>query len=449
MLRLVPLPIRACTEAGSELGDLMIAEIISVGTELLLGQIVDTNAAYLAEKLSGLGISLYRQTTVGDNLGRFSDALRQSLERADLVITTGGLGPTADDITAQGIANSVGDQLILNQECADHIKELFQRRGLKLLDSHFKQAQIPASASPLPNPVGSAPGIFLEKEGKVIIALPGVPAEMKAMFEQSVVPYLRDQTGDSGIIHSRVLRFAGIGESYVENSLRDLIQAQRNPTIAPLAKMGEVNLRITAQAPDLETARQMIEPIEAQVRERLGEFLFGTDEESLEQVIGEMLRSAGLTLAVAESCTGGLICHRITNVPGSSDYLLSGVVAYSNQAKIELLGVPEETISAHGAVSEETARAMAQGVIRMSGAQVGLSATGIAGPTGATPTKPVGLVYVAAAWDDQVQCQEHRFSGDRETIKERTAQAALTLLHQVLAEICREQAPAVSKVSHG
>ena len=414
----------------------MRVELLSVGTELLLGEIVDTNAAYLAEKLSELGINVYYKQTVGDNAERLAAALRIALSRADVVLATGGLGPTEDDITAATVADLMGVPLVEDEGAADRIRSIARQRGLRLLDRLLKQARVPQGAVVVPNPVGTAPGFILTRDGKTVITLPGVPAEMRAMAEQTVLPYLAELAGreDTAVIVSRVLRLAGIGESQAEADIRDLIDSQTNPTIAPLAKTYEVCLRITARAPDRAAAQALIAPIEAEIRRRLGEHVYGADDESLERLIRDRLRSAGHTLAAAESCTGGLIGHRLTNVPGSSAYLLASLVTYSNQAKTRFLGVPEATLREYGAVSEQTARAMAEGVRQACGADYGLSVTGIAGPTGGTPEKPIGLTYVGVADAGGSQVEEHRLRGDRQSIKERAAQAALYLLYRRLRE---------------
>jgi len=413
----------------------MDLELLSVGTELLLGEIVDTNAAYLAEKLSELGINVYHKTTVGDNAERLAAALRVILGRADVVLATGGLGPTEDDITAAVVARVMGVDLVEDEVSAERIRSFARQRGLTVLGSLLKQARVPRGAIVVPNPVGTAPGFIHVNDGKTAIALPGVPAEMKAMAEQTVLPYLagRAQAAGGAVIVSRILRLAGIGESQAEAEISDLIRGS-NPTVAPYAKTFEVHLRIGARAPDREAAQAMIAPLEAEIRRRLGQHVYGVDGETLEAAIGGMLRKRGKTLALAESCTGGLIGHRITNVPGSSDYLLASLVTYSNQAKVNLLGVPAETIAQHGAVSEETARAMAEGVRVTCGADVGVSVTGIAGPTGATPEKPVGLTYIAVANQTGTVIEEHRLRGDRLMVKERAAQTALYLLYRRLRE---------------
>jgi nicotinamide-nucleotide amidase len=413
----------------------MQVELLSVGTELLLGQIVDTNAAYLAGKLSELGVNVYHKTTVGDNAERLAAALRISLGRSDVVFATGGLGPTKDDITAAVVAHVMGVNLVEDQTSAAKIRSFARDRGLTLLDSLLKQAVVPEGAQVVPNPVGTAPGFISTRDGRTAIALPGVPTEMKAMAEQTVLPYLAARAAKeegAAVILSRTLRLAGIGESQAEAEIGDLIASQTNPTIAPYAKTYEVHLRVTARAASREAAESLIAPVEARIRDRLGSYIYGADEEGLEAVIGGMLRSAGLTLAAAESCTGGLIGHRITNVPGSSDYFLAGLTTYSDESKTRLLGVPAELIAAHGAVSPEVAVAMAEGVRRAVGADVGVSTTGIAGPGGATPTKPLGLVHIGLSDKAGNVSEELRLRGDRVMIKERAAQLALFLLYRGL-----------------
>lgn len=423
----------------------MKVELLSVGTELLLGQIVDTNAAYLAGKLSELGVNVYHKTTVGDNAQRLAAALLICLGRSDVVLATGGLGPTKDDITAAAVAQVMGVPLTEDEATSEKIRSFAQQRGIKLLDRPstplgaglLKQAFVPEGAQVVPNPVGTAPGFILTRDSNTVIALPGVSAEMKPMAEQTVLPYLASRAGEEGgasVILSRVLRLAGLGESQAEAELADLIERQTNPTIAPYVKSYEVQLRVTASAPNRAEAQALIAPVEAEIRRRLGDHLYGADEETLEAITGGLLRAARLTLAVAESCTGGLIGHRITNVPGSSGYFLAGVTTYSNESKVKLLGVRGETLAAHGAVSPETAGEMAEGVRRATGADVGLSSTGIAGPTGGTPSKPVGLVYLGRSDGSQTVTEELRLRGDRLMIKERAAQAALFLLYRGLKE---------------
>lgn len=412
----------------------MRAEIISVGTELLLGQIIDTNAPYLSEVLSALGIDVYYRVTVGDNAARLEDALKTALYRADLVITIGGLGPTQDDLTKEAIAEVLGERMVMDPESEETIRSFFERRGLPIAQSNLKQALKPESGTAIPNSVGTAPGAIVEKDGKIVIALPGPPGELIPMVEKSVIPYvnsLPQRIGAPTVIVSRTLRVVGIGESSAEERVKDLLSGT-NPTIAPYAKGGEVHFRITAKAADRDTALQMIAGLEAKARERLGDYVFGIDVEDLETVVVRMLIERRLTLALAESCTGGLIAHRITNVPGSSETLLAGVVAYSNAAKTGFLGVPADLIKEHGAVSPEVAEAMAVGAIERTGADIALGVTGIAGPGGGTPEKPVGLVYISLKTPDGVEVTKNVLGGGRKEIKWRTSQAALNMIRMYL-----------------
>jgi nicotinamide-nucleotide amidase len=405
----------------------MQAEILSVGTELLLGQIVNSNAAYLARRLSDIGIDLFRETTVGDNPERIGVAVSEAAGRADVVLITGGLGPTADDITSEAVARALGLKLVLDHASAEHIRSLLQRRGIPVLESHMKQALVPAGARIMPNPVGTAPGFIVDWQGRAICAMPGVPAEMEAMAEQTLWPELRRRC-PTGVIRSRVLRFVGLGESSLEDLVKDLVAAQTNPTIAFLAKAGEAHLRLTAKSADAAEADGLLDSLEAAVRARAGQYLYGRDEETLEAAVGARLHAAGLTVGVAESCTGGLIGHRITQIPGSSDYFLGSLVTYSNQAKVAVLGVPEKVLAEHGAVSPPVAIAMAAGARRALGAAIAVSVTGIAGPGGGTPEKPVGLTYIGFSGPKGEECEEHRLGGTRDMIKMRAANAALSLL---------------------
>jgi len=412
----------------------MRAEILSVGTELLLGQILDTNARYLATLLAGLGIDLHYKTTVGDNAGRLEAAIRLACERADLILTIGGLGPTEDDLTKETIARVFQEELVLHEPSAERIRQFFAKRGLRVLESNLKQALIYKHGVPLENEVGTAPGALLEKDGKIVISMPGPPNEFNRMVDLHVIPYLSEKlSGKRNIILSRVLRLIGIGESAAEDRVKDLLHTT-NPTVAPLAHVGEVHLRITAKAPDEASARQVIAGMEGQIRERLGDYIYGVDDQTLESVVLEMLKARHLTLALGESCTGGLIANRLTDVPGSSEAFLMGVVAYSNEAKMKLLGVSEDLLRTHGAVSDPVARAMAEGARRAGGADIGIGVTGIAGPAGATPEKPVGLVYIALSSDRGTVSEQSHFIGTRLDIKRRSAHSAFALLRRHLLD---------------
>ncbi|MCX7993861.1 MAG: competence/damage-inducible protein A [Fimbriimonadales bacterium] len=406
----------------------MTIELISIGTELLLGQIVDTNAAWLSARLAEIGVGVYRRTTVGDNRERIIAALREGLARADGIITIGGLGPTDDDLTREAIAAVLGEPLVLDEGEVARLKAFFALRGREANERQLRQAMRPASAQPIPNPNGTAPGLYAEWQGKPIIAMPGPPNEFQPMATDHVLPRLAERTGGR-VIRSRVLRLCGIGESDAETQLQDLIQSE-NPTLAPLAKLGEVHFRITARADSPAEAEQMIAQTERAVRERLGAYIFGIDETTLEQAVVESLVEAGQSLAIAESCTGGLLGHRITSVPGSSEVFLGGVISYSNVLKESLLGVPREVLETHGAVSEPTARAMAEGTRLRLGSWWGVGITGIAGPGGGSPDKPVGLVYVGLSDPSGTVVRSQIFAGDRATVKYRATQYALWLLYK-------------------
>jgi nicotinamide-nucleotide amidase len=402
------------------------AEIVSVGTELLLGQIVDTNAAHLARALSELGISVYRRITVGDNHARLLAALSGALAENDLVIALGGLGPTQDDITRETLAEAMGDTLRYEEEIARRLTAFFRERGVPMPDSVLRQAMVPTHGFALDNPHGTAPGLIFEKDGKIGIALPGPPGEFIPMVDNQVVPYLRAKTG-TRTIRSRVLRICNMGESLVEERVRDLMAAD-NPTVAPYAKTGEVHLRVTARADDPESADRLIEPVVREIEARLGDHVYAYDDEPLEAAVVRLLSERGLTAAVAESCTGGLLAARLTDVPGSSKVFRGGVVAYSNESKSDLLGVPPAMIAQFGAVSPEVAEAMAQGARARFHADLGIGITGIAGPEGGTPEKPIGLVYIALADSQGVVVERNRFLGQRKEVRYRSAQYALVLL---------------------
>ncbi|MFN3689836.1 MAG: competence/damage-inducible protein A [Fimbriimonadales bacterium] len=406
----------------------MQVELISIGTELLLGQIVDTNAAWLSARLAEIGVGVYRRTTVGDNLGRIVAVLHEALARADGVITIGGLGPTDDDLTRTAMAQILGEPLVLDAGEAARLKAFFAARGREANERQLRQAMRPVSAQPLPNPNGTAPGLYAEFQGKPIFALPGPPNEFEPMARTHVLPRLAAQTGGQ-VIRSRVLRLCGIGESDAEAQVSDLARSE-NPTLAPLAKLGEVHLRITARADSPNTAETMINQMEQAVRARLGAYIYGVDETTLEQAVVQSLLEAGQSLVVAESCTGGLLGHRITSVAGSSAVFLGGVVSYSNALKETLVGVPRTVLETHGAVSEPTARAMAQGIRERLGGWWGIGITGIAGPSGGTPDKPVGLVYIGVSDPQATVVKRQIFAGDRATIKYRATQYALWLLYQ-------------------
>lgn len=414
----------------------MGVEILTIGTEILLGQIVDTNAAFMAQRLAEAGIDLFFKATVGDNEGRIEAALRQGLERSDAVLCTGGLGPTEDDLTREVIAKVLGLRLRLDEAVLGHITARFASRGIAMPENNRKQAYVPEGAEVLNNPRGTAPGLSLTTlEGKVVVAMPGVPSEMRSMLTEQVIPRLRVRFGTRGRIRSRVLRTCGASESRVDQLIGDLFRSQRNPTIGVLAHAGEIHVRLTAKGESDAEIDGLLDDLEAKLRERIGPLIFGRDDEELEQVVARLLRDRSLTLAVAESCSGGLVAHRLTNVPGCSQYFERGVVAYSNRAKVEALGVPADLVAARGAVSPEVARAMAEGVHRLAGTDFGIGITGIAGPDGGTAEKPVGLTYIGLAWQGSSLAREYRFLSDRAVNKVRASQMALELLRRHLLGI--------------
>ena len=410
----------------------MRGELIFVGTELLLGQIVNTNAAYLGENLASLGVDIYHSSVVGDNLDRIKEAIQTALGRSELVLVTGGLGPTFDDITREGIAAAIGRELVYEPRVMAQIEEHFRRVKHPILPIHRRQAYILSEECQVAlNPIGSAPGLIIEVGGKWIIAMPGVPREMERMCEDTIFLWIAERAG-KGVIKSKVLKVCGMGESGVANELQEIVKPLTNPTIAFLAKPNEVSVRITAKASDSDEASKMIAVVADKIKEKLGENIFGEDDQTMEQTVGSLLSAQHSTLAIAESCTGGLISDRITDIPGSSSYFQGTVVAYSNQIKLDLLGVSIADLDQHGAVSPPVAIQMAQGVRNLSKADYGLGITGIAGPTGATPQKPVGLVYVGLASQHGAYSREFRFVGDRVIIKRRASQMALDMLRREL-----------------
>lgn len=405
----------------------MRAEVVSVGTELLLGQIVDTNAAYIAGVLSELGISLYRRSTVGDNRNRLLAALKLALDESDVVITIGGLGPTMDDITREGLAEAFGDTLVRDEQIAARLHSFFQSRGMPVLESNLRQALVPTHGRAIDNPNGTAPGLLFEKNGKIGIALPGPPNEFIPMVDNEVSPYLRRKTGDTGTIRSLVLRVAGVGESAMEDRVKDLME-DSNPSVAPYAKVGEVHLRITAKADTAQQAEALIAERAALVRARLGDAVYGENDAPLEQAVVELLAARGWTVSTAESCTGGLVAQRITDVAGSSAVFIGGVVAYSNAVKTALVSVPEAMLARVGAVSPEVGRALAEGAREKFGTDYGIGITGVAGPGGGTPEKPVGLVYIAVAYEGGCEVERANYIGSRQIVRHRASQAALNML---------------------
>ncbi len=407
----------------------MIAEILSVGTELLMGQIANTDAQYISRRLSELGVSLFRHTTVGDNPARVRQALGEALERADMVITTGGLGPTEDDLTKEMVAEYFGLPMELDEASLEAVKARMCRIGREMTPNNNKQAFFPRGAVILPNACGTAPGCIVERDGKAVAVLPGPPREMKDMFERRLAPYLRRRSGLH--IESRFLRVFGVGESKTETLLLDLFHSE-NPTLALYCGAGEVTARISARVAAGEDASPLIAPVEAEIRRRLGDAVYAAygpgEEVSLASTVLQMLTARSQSVAVAESCTGGMLASRLIDCPGASAAVLEGHVTYSNQAKRRALGVRQETLDAHGAVSAECALEMAEGARRASGATWAVSTTGVAGPDGGTPQKPVGLVFIGVAGPDGASARQLMLRGDREWIRTLACQNALDIL---------------------
>jgi nicotinamide-nucleotide amidase len=406
------------------------AEIVGIGTEILLGQIANSNAQWISQRLAAIGIDVLHHQVVGDNIDRIAGAFRSALDRADVVIATGGLGPTGDDITREGVAEALGLRIERRPEIEEFLRQKFRRLGREMSESNLVQADVPEGARYILPGRGTAPGLALEADGRRLYAVPGVPAEMREMMEGTILPELREAAGPATLV-SRVLRVTGIPEARVGELLDDLFREAENPTLAYLASAGEVRLRLSAKAETREDAEALIEPLEKEVRARLGDAVFGSDEEELESVVGRLLAERKLWLACAESLTGGGLAARITSVSNASGYFAGGAVAYAPDAKKAVLGVSSETIAEHGTVSEWCALEMARGARRVFGANIGISTTGVAGPD-ELEGKPPGTVWVALAADDADEARTFRAPGDREQVRRWAEQAALDLLRRYL-----------------
>jgi nicotinamide-nucleotide amidase len=407
----------------------MTAEVVSVGTELLLGQTVDTHAATMGKILAECGVACYRRTTVGDNFDRLCAVFRESLERADVVIAIGGLGPTMDDLTRDAIAHVLEDEMERVPEVETQLRELFSKRNLRWTDTILRQADKPKCGRLLDNPNGTAPGLICEKGGKTIIALPGPRGEFNPMANGPVREFLAAKTG--AVIRSVILRVVGMGESHVEDLVRPLMERE-TPTVAPYAHTGEVHLRVTAKAPTAEEADRILQPTLDELRAILGKNIFAYDATTLEEALVQALAARGATVAVAESMTGGELAARLSTAPGSSAIFRGGVTCYTAAAKSALLGVSPQLLAQHGPVSAEAAQAMASSVRDTLGATFGLSITGNAGPTSDEGGKPVGLVYIALATAEGVEVREQTYRGLRAEIRRRATQTALTWLRDGL-----------------
>jgi len=413
----------------------MRACIIAVGSELLTPSRLDTNSLAITERLNAVGIDVRLKAIVGDDVAELAEQLKSALAWADVIVFTGGLGPTEDDVTRDALARVLQVPLEIDEGIVDGIRERFSRRGLVMPDINRRQAMVPAGAAVLPNPNGTAPGLWIERDRTAIVLLPGPPREMKPMFEAVVRERLATRTGGARLFR-RILRMTGRTESDVDARAQPVYGrwVSRPVPISTtiLAVLGQIELHLTARATSAPAAEAALDAATDELREVLGDSIYSVDGRSLEVVIGDILRVGRLTVSVAESCTGGLLASRLTDVPGSSDYVERGVVCYSNRAKVELAGVPEALLTEHGAVSEPVARAMAEGIRLQSGSSVGVGVTGIAGPGGGTPQKPVGTVSIAVATDGDVRTRSFQFVGAREQIKFQATQAALNLLRLML-----------------
>ena len=410
------------------------AEILAVGTELLMGQIANTNAQYISGRLPEVGIGVYYHTVVGDNPSRLKECLSLAIKRADIVIMTGGLGPTKDDLTKETISEFFGRKLVLHQESLQKIEDFFKKLNRDMTENTKKQAYLPEGSLVIENNNGTAPGCIIEDGQKVVVMLPGPPKEMRPMFDKTVMDYFSKKAKFK--IVSRFVRIFGIGESAMEEKIIDIIDRQTNPTIAPYAKDGEVTLRITAMCNNDKEGEELITPVIDEIKNRLGDTVYSVDNKSLEEVVGELLIKNNISISFAESCTGGLLSSKITDIPGISSVFAGSMVTYSNDVKARNLGVSEETLKTHGAVSSSTAKEMAVNIRRIMNTRLGLSITGIAGPGGATESKPVGLVYVALADENDVVCRKLNLLGDRNKIRNNTVLNALDMIRRYILQNC-------------
>lgn len=415
----------------------MIAEIVAVGTELLMGQVLNTDAQYIARRLSELGVTLHRQVVVGDNPARIREAIHTAIGRADVVITTGGLGPTADDITKETCAEALGLPMERSPEAEKQVCGWFERNNYPMTENNLRQADFAKGAIILENHNGTAPACIVEKDGKAVINLPGPPRELTPLFAQSVAPYLARRSG--AVIVSRYMRVFGMGESAVESQLHDMMENSLNPTVAPYCSTGEVQLRLTVRVAHESEAAALLDPAEREIRARLGNVVYAVTDDpeyTMEQALVKALCAAKKTMATAESCTGGMIASKIVNVSGASDVFLEGCVTYSNAAKMRTLGVKAETLEKFDAVSRETALEMAEGARRRADADYAVSVTGLAGPGGGTPEKPVGTVWLGLATRESVEARLLQLHGNRERIR---TLAALNAMHLVLETVEKQE----------
>jgi len=407
------------------------AELVTIGDELIYGHTVDTNAAFIGQKLADIGVDLAYHTTVADNTQRMLNAISHALNRVDVVLTTGGLGPTHDDITKKVICKYFKRQLVFHEDVLAELEQKYAKMGIKMPPLNQNQALLPQGASFLNNKIGSALGLVFDEQGKLFVAMPGVPKEMELMVTDELVPLLKKRIGDEVIYHRR-LNTVGIFESAIFEKVKDLVEEKSNITIAFLPAAKGVTIRFTCSGKDVDAAKEQVDKLETRFAERIGEFIYGYDDDTLPKVIGDMLTESGSTLAIAESCTGGYLGKILTDIAGASKYFLGGIVSYSNELKHSLLGVPDELIEKYGAVSEQTAIAMAEGVVKSTGSTYGISITGISGPTGATDDKPIGLTYIGLADANSSFAKEFHFGPVRERNRERAAYYAIDVLRRYI-----------------
>ncbi|NQT89802.1 MAG: competence/damage-inducible protein A [Candidatus Omnitrophica bacterium] len=409
----------------------MKAEIIGIGTEILLGQIVNTNSAYLSKRLAELGIDVYYHTTVGDNPLRLYASIMRGLGRADIVITTGGLGPTLDDITLEIISKTLQRPLILKKEILRQVEDHFKRYHIKMPKSNIRQAYVPKGARWLKNDVGTAPGLIFKESNKMLVALPGPPRELIPMFERDLIPLLKKIQPAMSVILTRTIKTTGLAESQLHTKVKDFLKLSGSTTVGIYARPSQINLKITAKAKTAAAARKKISIVEKRMKKRLGKLIYGVDEQTLEGETAKLLKNR--TIAIAESCTGGLLSSRLTDISGMSANLISSIVAYSNKTKMELLDISKDMLRKQGAVSRVVSKAMANNIRKLANTDIGIGITGIAGPGGGTSKKPVGLVYISISDKAKTFCREYHFTGERKIIKFRATQAALDMLRRNLA----------------
>jgi nicotinamide-nucleotide amidase len=411
----------------------MKAEILCVGTEILLGDIVNTNAQFISKQLADLGIEVFHQSVVGDNPERLLEELKNGFERSDIIITTGGLGPTQDDLTKETGARFLGRELVLDKDSLENLKKRFSSMGRSYLKgNNVKQAYFPKGSKILPNPNGTAPGCIMEEGNKALIILPGPPKEVTPMFINYVKPILKKYS--TRVIKSKTLRICGIGEGIMAEMASDIIKNSTNPTVAPYAKEEDTILRITAEAPTENEALDLIKPVESRLKKIFGINIYGEDNAKIEGVLGKMLVDKNYTISSAESCTGGLIAAELVNYPGISQVFKEGAVTYSNEAKMNRLGVKKSTLDKYSAVSYETAKEMAEGIARTSNTDIGIATTGIAGPGGGSPGKPVGLVYIGLCIKGKTKVKKFQYPGNRATVRKRAVMSALDWIRREITD---------------